>query len=51
MLKYHSLRDKIFSPRNLYEAFKRVKANKGRAGLDKVSIVQFESNLARLSYL
>ncbi|MBE7547682.1 MAG: hypothetical protein HS127_11270 [Planctomycetia bacterium] len=45
MLKYHSLRDKVFSLKNLYAAFKHVKKNKGKAGLDRVSIKQFESNL------
>ena len=45
MLKYHSLRDKVFSLKNLYAAFKHVKKNKGKAGLDRVSIKQFESDL------
>ncbi|MBI1870345.1 MAG: group II intron reverse transcriptase/maturase [Chlamydiae bacterium] len=45
MLKFHSLRDKVFSLKNLYEAFLHVKANKGRAGLDRVSIAQFEADL------
>ncbi|UJS20854.1 MAG: group II intron reverse transcriptase/maturase [Candidatus Brocadia sp.] len=45
MLKYHSLRDKVFSLRNLYAAFGHVKKNKGKAGLDRVSIKQFESDL------
>lgn len=45
MLKYHSLRDKVFSLKNLYAAFQHVKKNKGKAGLDRVSIRQFESNL------
>lgn len=47
MLKYHSLRDKIFSLKNLYSAFKKVKKNKGKAGLDSVSIKQFEADLDR----
>lgn len=45
MLKYHSLRDKVFSLKNLYTAFKQVKKNKGKAGLDRVSIKQFEKDL------
>lgn len=45
MLKYHSLRDKVFSLKNLYEAFCHVKSNKGKAGLDRVSIEQFEADL------
>ena len=47
MLKYHSLRDKVFSLKNLYAAFKHVKKNKGKAGLDRVSIRQFESDLEK----
>lgn len=45
VLKYHSLRDKVFSLKNLYSAFQKVKKNKGKAGLDRVSIKQFEANL------
>src|SRR3990167_10704601 len=45
MLKYHSLRDKVFSLKNLYAAFQHVKKNKGKAGLDRVSIRQFAKNL------
>ncbi|HJW85717.1 MAG TPA: group II intron reverse transcriptase/maturase [Candidatus Brocadiaceae bacterium] len=45
MVKYHSLRDKVFHVQNLYAAFNHVKKNKGAAGLDRVSIQQFESNL------
>lgn len=45
MLKYHSLRNKVFGLKNLYAAFQHVKKNKGKAGLDRVSIKQFESDL------
>ncbi len=45
MLKWHSLRDKVFSLKNLYSAFQHVKNNKGKAGLDRVSIKQFEADL------
>ncbi len=38
MLKYHTLRDKVLSLKNLYLAFTKVKKNKSKAGLDKVSI-------------
>lgn len=44
-LKYHSLRGKIASLSNLYEAFYKVKRNKGAAGVDRVSIAMFEGNL------
>lgn len=44
-LKWHSLRDKVFSLKNLNSAFKHVKRNKGKAGLDRVSIKQFEANM------
>ncbi len=36
MLKYHSLRDKVFNLKNIYSAFDKVKKNKGKAGLDRV---------------
>jgi len=45
MLKYHSLRDKVFRLENLYSSFHQVKKNKGAAGLDRVSIKQFEADL------
>ncbi len=45
MLKHHSLRDKVFNLKNLYFAFHHVKKNKGKAGLDRVSIKQFEADL------
>ncbi len=45
MPKYHSLRDKVFRLENLYSAFHQVKKNKGAAGLDRVSIKQFEADL------
>ena len=42
MLKFHSLRDKVFNLQNLYAAFKHVKKNnQGRSR--PVSIKQFES--------
>ena len=45
MLKHHSLRDKVFSLKNLYSAFAKVKKNKGQAGLDRQSIKQFEAEV------
>jgi hypothetical protein len=32
--KWHSLRDKVYSPANLQSAFAMVKANQGSAGVD-----------------
>lgn len=44
-IKAHSLTGRITTPL-LYAAFKAVKRNRGRAGIDKVSIQMFEANLA-----
>jgi len=43
--KWYSLMDKIWSPSNLEEAFKEVKRNRGAAGVDKVTIKDFEADL------
>ena len=43
--KWFSLIDKVWKMQNLRSAFKRVKANKGAAGIDKQSIKNYESNL------
>jgi RNA-directed DNA polymerase len=43
--KWYSLIDKIWAMPNLEEAFKAVKANRGAAGVDKVSIKAYELNL------
>jgi group II intron reverse transcriptase/maturase len=40
--KVHSLIDKVFSRRNLEIAWEKVKKNRGSAGIDKVTITQFE---------
>ncbi|MCP4750947.1 MAG: group II intron reverse transcriptase/maturase, partial [Proteobacteria bacterium] len=45
MNKVHSLTGRI-TPQLMREAFKRVKRNRGAAGVDKVSIKMFEANLA-----
>lgn len=44
-LKVHSLIDKVYSRKNLYLAWEKVKANKGCAGVDEVTIKKFEQNL------
>ena len=53
--KEHSLIDKVYGWRNLFESWEKVKANKGAAGIDKVSIAEFERNkdyyIAELHYL
>jgi len=43
--KWFSLIDKVYHPTNLARAFAKVKANKGAAGVDNVSIAMFEENL------
>jgi RNA-directed DNA polymerase len=43
--RYYSLIDKVYELRNLFEAWKAVKRNKGAAGADRVSLAQFEQNL------
>ena len=44
-LKNHSLIDKVWNEKNLEKAWKRVKEKKGSAGIDRVTIQTFESNL------
>jgi len=43
--KWYSLVDKIYDINNLREAFKAVRRNRGSAGVDKVTIKEYESNL------
>jgi RNA-directed DNA polymerase len=43
--KWYSLIDKIWAIPNLEEAFREVKRNRGAAGIDKVTIQAFESQL------
>jgi RNA-directed DNA polymerase len=43
--RWYSLIDKVYDRRNLVAAFAKVKANKGAAGVDHVSVEQFESDL------
>jgi RNA-directed DNA polymerase len=51
--KWFSLMDKVFRTRTLWEAFKKVKANGGAAGVDHQTVQDFEKdlsgNLERLS--
>jgi group II intron reverse transcriptase/maturase len=43
--KVHSLIDKVYKLLNLYIAWEKVKANKGRGGVDRVSLEDFGKNL------
>jgi len=45
--KWHSLIDKVFSPQNLHIAWKKVKRNKGSAGIDHQTIGMFGQRLTR----
>jgi len=51
--KWHSLIDKVYALPNLRQAFARVKANHGAAGVDHVTVEEFErdleANLEKLS--
>ena len=51
--KWFSLMDKVYALRNLRRAFERVKANDGAAGVDHVTVEEFErhleANLEKLS--
>jgi len=50
--KYYSLYSRMLSKQSLYEAFKRVKRNKGAPGSDNQSIAMFNDNLdAEISHL
>jgi group II intron reverse transcriptase/maturase len=42
--KVHSLIDKVYSRKNLDLAWERVKQNRGSAGIDDVTIAEFEAN-------
>ncbi len=44
--KWHSLIDKVYALPNLRQAFERVKANQGAAGVDHVTGEEFERHLA-----
>ena len=47
-LKQHSLIDKVYSPRNLAEAWDKVRRNKGCAGVDRRTVQHFEKHADRL---
>ena len=40
--KVHSLIDKVYDPANLAEAWKKVRENKGSAGIDGLTVAGFE---------
>ena len=42
MKKYYSLIDKIYNKNNIFEAFRRVKKNKGAPGIDGETVQDFE---------
>jgi len=42
--KYHSLIDKVWNWKNLNEAWRRVKQNRGSGGIDEVTIEVFDRN-------
>src|SRR5712691_12064415 len=44
VVKAHSLIDKVYSWDNLWTAWRRVRANKGAHGLDRVTIRHFEAD-------
>lgn len=45
--RWYTLYDKVYAPENLMQAWKRVKANRGKPGWDRESIDQFEANRDR----
>ena len=45
--KWYALMDKVYAPRTLGVAWKRVAANRGAAGVDRVSIKRFEAKAGR----
>lgn len=45
MLKAHSLIDKVYLWKNLWTAWRKVRANKGAHGLDRVTIHAFETDV------
>jgi RNA-directed DNA polymerase len=45
--KKHSLVNQIWDEKNLERAWKRVKANRGSAGIDQISLIDFEQNLSQ----
>ena len=43
--KWYSLMDKVWTLPNLRQAFEQVKANRGAAGVDRVTVDEFERHL------
>ncbi len=43
--RWHSLIDKVYAPQTLWAAWKRVAANHGAAGIDRMSVERFEANV------
>ena len=46
--KVHSLIDKVYDPANLAEAWKKVRENKGSAGIDGLTVAGFEQRQDKL---
>lgn len=44
--KWHSLIDKVYSPKNLHAAWSRVEANHGAPGVDGITVEQYAENAA-----
>jgi RNA-directed DNA polymerase len=44
--RWHSLMDKVYAPKTLELAWKKVRANKGAGGVDNMSISKFEAHQA-----
>lgn len=42
--KWHSLIDKVYASQTLWAAWKRVAANRGAAGIDRISVERFKAN-------
>lgn len=45
--KWYTLYDKVFAITNLYEAWRKVRSNKGAGGVDRETVEQFEQDLDR----
>jgi RNA-directed DNA polymerase len=45
--KWFSIIDKVYRPSVLFNAWKKVRANKGAAGIDKIGVKKFEANLGK----
>ena len=45
--RWFSLMDKVYAPKNLAAAWKRVRGNRGAGGVDGQSVAQFDVRLQR----